>query len=215
MAMVDPMMLLMLTAANDPARMGPILDALGPQFGPQNMLPQINNLLGGINPPPSAPLTPGPAPNLDLSGGAQANTQTNVPGLDLATPPPGTPDLMTGVPPPNSIDNILRLFSQTGSMQPPAGVTPPTPPPSGIVPPPVPLTRTPPSNIQPQIRPPTAPPPITSGGVANAQKAPEIGVQNTTGGTPAQMLLAAILGGRNMPNPLRVPPLGALLGGGT
>jgi hypothetical protein len=55
-----------------------------------------------------------------------------------------------------------------------------------------------------------------SGGVPGAQKAPEIGVQGSTGGTPAQMLLAALLNTRGQAqNPLRVPTLGSMLGGGT
>lgn len=62
---------------------------------------------------------------------------------------------------------------------------------------------------QPVIRAPTAPMPIMSGGVAGGVKTPTMEVR--PGPTPAQLLLAAMLGGGGQgggaQNPLRIPPV--------
>lgn len=76
--------------------------------------------------------------------------------------------------------------------------------------------KSPAGNQWPNIRPPQQQKPVFSGGVAGAQKAPEMGVK--AGTSPAQALMAALLGNRaggggKGQGGSQIPSLGALLNG--
>lgn len=187
---MNELFMLMQMAGQNPETMGPLLDALGPQFAPERVVPGLNMLPGsGANPfaPPPAsamtgapPLTPGPESGVSLGG------------VPMGPAAPQQIDPMTAI--------MSMMTPQTGG--PPAPGAPGAPAPTG-------RPQAPPNVVRPQ-----AAQPQFSAGVTGSQKAPEMGVQMTTGGTPAQMLLQAILGGgRGAADPLRVPTLGALLGG--
>lgn len=193
---MNELFMLMQMAGQRPETMGPLLDALGPQFSPDTVVPGLQSLAPGAQTNPFAP----PAP-------------TSVPPV---TPPPGAGVGVGGLPqggmaPPAPQDPLAMIMSMlaptTGAPQAPPGA--PQAPPGA----PAPTGR---PQAPPSITKPTAATPVFSGGVSGSQKAPELGAQMTTGGTPAQLLLQALLGGGRggTPNPLRVPTLGALLAGG-
>ncbi len=117
----------------------------------------------------------------------------------------GRPDMPTPAPDPSALAAALLMPPQAGA--PPVGGPPPAPAPMPVGGPP----PTPSPQVAPQVRMPTAPAPVFSGGVTGSQKAPELGVQVSTGGTPAQLLLQALLA-RSQQDPLRVPLLNNLFG---
>lgn len=217
-----PLFLLMQAAAQDPQKWGPLLDALGPQFGPGNVVPGITSITSG---PQGifSPLATPPPPTIGAGAGDMPLTYqptvppapTTPPTVPPITPPPdsgvgiGSPLPVGSMGPAPGTDPMSALMSILGigsTTTPAPTVTPPpsTPPPSGRGPP----------VAGPQAIRPTSPVPAFGGGIAGAQKAPDVGASITTGGTPAQLMMQALLNaGRGQTNPLRVPSLGELLRG--
>lgn len=214
--MMDPFVMAIIAAAKDPAGMGPMLDALGPNFSPERMVPLLHMAAAGGGaggPPPAGTLGPGELAAANPPGAG---------GVDWTSP--GMAGLFSGqggTIAPTTVDttnmagaaDIFRLLFPALAGAPPPGPGAPPPGP-GTVPP----TLTPPPRgiTTPNVVRPPAVTPIMSGGVPGAQKAPELGIQASTGGTPAQLLLQMLLGpkgGAGAANPLRVPTLAALMGG--
>lgn len=180
--------------------------------------------MGGVNPLAFAAFGAGQQPELwgpmlDQMGIPLPNT----PQFAQMVMPQQQPDIggmLTAGPNPTGPSGIVGPAFDPNAVPPPA--EPVVPPAAAAVPPPAaappPAAVTPPGArppVLPQVKMPEQPKPIMSGGVANAQKAPDMKMAASTGGTPAQMLMAALLGGGpgGGLDPLRVPALGQLLRG--
>lgn len=202
---MNELFMLMQAAGQNPETMGPILDALGPGFAPERVIPGLNMLPGSGANAFAPPLPAGPDPFTAPSASTTAPPITPTPGSGVGVG--GMPMNPTSPAPTDAMAMIMSMLAPgagQGTPTPGAGAPPPgAPAPAG-------RPQAPPSVVRP-----TAAQPVWSGGVTGSQKAPEIGAQMTTGGTPAQLLLQAILGGGRAGglDPLRVPTLGALLGG--
>lgn len=238
---MDPVMMALFSAANNPTMWGPLLDALGPSFGPDMLIPKLQQAgmldgaggTGGMFGPIAGPTAGTGAPStgtpmtpetLPSPFSMTPSAPTVQPGADpfaqspfiVGGAPTGVPGLTTGtLPPEMTAPDPLTVSSITP--QAPTVTAPPAPgstyPGAMSM-----LQRSGPLGTRPtgpQVQQPQAPTPVFSGGVAGAQKAPELGVQASTGGTPAQLLMQALLARGQTPNPLRVPTLAHLLGGGT
>lgn len=214
---MTPLLLAMMAAGQNPQTWGPLLDALGPQFGPQTMIPGLqqavfqpqDNPFATPTQAPGAPSAP-PVPSEPMP----APSVPGAPGVGVAPPGMQAPPGFTGGNPLGEGDPLAGLISaMTLSPNGPPGTLGGGPPPSG---PPPGAPRQPQAPIPPQVVRPTTSAPLIHGGVTAAQKAPEMNVAMSAGGSPAQLLLQALMGGgaRGGLNPLRVPTLGALLGGG-
>lgn len=206
---MNELFMLMQLAGQNPQAMAPILDALGPQFAPERVIPGLNMLPGSGTNVFAPPLPAGPDAYAPPSASTTAPPITPPPesGVGIGMSPVGGP------PAPAPTDAMAMIMSMLApgagqGMAPPSAPAPGAPPPGA--PAPTGRPQAPPSTVRP-----TAAQPVWSGGVTGSQKAPELGIQQTTGGTPAQLLLQAILGGGRAGglDPLRVPTLGALLGG--
>lgn len=181
---MDPIAMAMMAAANNPQMWGPMFDQMN--------IPTPDN-------PAFAQIFSQAQQQPDLGG--MLNPTTPLPGMLVQGGPPGPP-----------------IGPQEGQQPPgPPQAAPlgpdgqPQAPPNNAVAAVDPRNRA--QQVPPQVRAPTPTAPIMSGGVAGAQKAPDMKLQNA-GPSPAQSLMAAMLGGGQNQNPLRVPQLGALLRGG-
>lgn len=185
--LINPMALGLLGAGNNPDMWAPILQAMFPQ-GPEATMPMLTAAMQ-------------PQPDIGaMLGGAQPPSPITPGMVD-----PMNPDMGMQPPvPPQAPASVTPMGPMTATPPPgqlPATMTPTTGP--------VGMNRNP---TQPQVRAPEAPRPIMSGGVAGAQKANDLGGQQVAG-SPAQLLMMALLGGRagaQGQNPLRVPTLGSL-----
>lgn len=216
-----PLFMLMQAAGQDPQTWGPILDSLGFQFRPDNVVPGLTRMANGPQDIFSSS-TPLASPTIGAGAGDMPLTYqptvppapTTPPTVPPITPPPnsgvgiGSPVPMGPAPGTDPMSALMSILGMGSTTTPAPTVTPPpvTPPPSSGRGPPV---------VGPQAIRPTSPTPVFGGGITGAQKAPDIGAAMTTGGTPAQLLMQALLNaGRGQTNPLRVPSLGELLKGG-
>lgn len=208
---MNPLLMAMMAAGQNPETWGPLLDALGPQFGPQQMIPGLTQAVNAPQSPfatptqaPGAPPTPPPAPEP-----VPPPSVPGTPGVGMAPPGMEAPPSFTGaLGAGDPLSGLLSMLSPNSPTQLAGGGNPLTTAPPPSAPPP----RAP---IPPQVVRPTAPQPLVHGGVTAAQKAPDMNVAMSAGGSPAQLLLQALMGGgaRGGLNPLRVPTLGSLLGG--
>jgi len=131
------------------------------------------------------------------AGSPSITPPASIPGL--TTPPPAVPE---GGPEVNTGDLMSQLMGPdiAGAV---AGQQPKAPG----------QPQAPAGPRWPQVRMPTPPTPEFRAGVAGAQKAPDTHSPTKPGATPAQALLAALMGGRGQKG-MQVPALGALLHGG-
>ena len=83
---MDPILAAIFGAANDPGTWGPMLDALGPQFGPEAMIPQLQKVAMGGNPGMFSGMAP-QQPGMPPVAAPQAAPQP-APAAPVA--PPGT-----------------------------------------------------------------------------------------------------------------------------
>lgn len=90
---MDPFMALLLGAGNNPGLYGPLLDSLGPQFGPGNMLPTLQTVALGGNPGMFG--TPDPSA---VAAPTDPNLAGTVPALSTTTPPNPMMGGMGGMP---------------------------------------------------------------------------------------------------------------------